>query len=315
MDHDQRFKEMIREFFPQFMNLFFEVYAKEFDLTSPQWLDKEVLPNPPEGERHILDLVAKLRTTRSLSANRTEECLALVHVEIESQDRTTALKPRLPRYYFHLRDKHRLPVLPIVLYLRVGMEGIGTDEVIEEFGPLQVMRFQYLYVGLRSLDALQYSRGDNWLGVALSALMHANRDQWPVLGAEALRRLADAPLNDHQRFLLSDCVQAYLPLDEAGLATFERITKAEPYSKVIAMNKTPYDKGIERGLEQGLERGLETGKESALRDVAIALLESKFRSVPGSIIERIGTLSYSELRTLTIGIQGAATIEELFPSS
>jgi len=69
MDHDQRFKEMIREFFPQFMNLFFEVYAKEFDLTSPQWLDKEVLPNPPEGERHILDLVAKLRTTRSLSAN------------------------------------------------------------------------------------------------------------------------------------------------------------------------------------------------------------------------------------------------------
>lgn len=195
------------------------------------------------------------------------------------------------------------------------MDGIGTDEVIEEFGPLQVMRFRYLYVGLRSLDALQYSRGDNWLGVALSSLMHANPDQWPLLGAEALLRIADAPINDHQRFLLSDCVQVYLPLDEAGLATFERITKAEPYSKVIAMNKTPYDKGIERGLEQGLERGLETGKESALRDVAIALLESKFRSVPGSIIERIGTLSYSELRTLTIGIQGAATIEELFPSS
>ena len=79
------------------------------------------------------------------------------------------------------------------------------------------------------------------------------------------------------------------------------------------MNKTPYDKGIERGLELGLERGLEQGK-SALRDVSIALLESKFRSVPGSIIERIGTLSYLELRTLTIGIQGAATIEELFPA-
>ena len=72
------------------------------------------------------------------------------------------------------------------------------------------------------------------------------------------------------------------------------------------MNKTPYDKGIELGVE--------TGKESALRDVSIALLESKFRSVPGSIIERIGTLSYLELRTLTIGIQGAATIEELFPA-
>ncbi len=298
---------MIREFFPQFMNLFFEAYAKEFDLTTPQWLDKEILPNPPEGERHILDLVAKLRMTRSLDTNRAEECLALVHVEIESQDRTTELKPRLPRYYFHLRDKHRLPVLPIVLYLRVGMEGIGTDEVIEDFGPLLVMRFRYLYVGLRSLDALQYSRDDNWLGVALSSLMHANPDQWPFLGAEALLRLADAPINDHQRYLLSDCFQAYIPLDDVGVEIFERITKAETYSKVKAMNKTPYDKGIALGVE--------SGKESALRDVAIALLESKFRSVPASIVERIGKLSYPELRTLTIGIHSASTIEELFPTS
>ena len=311
MDHDQRFKEMIRLFFPEFMNLFFETYATDFDLTSPEWLDKEVLPNPPEGERHVLDLVAKLRTKRSSTAGVSEECLALVHVEIESQDRTTELKPRLPRYFFHLHDKHRLPVLPIALYLRVGMEGIGIDEVTIDFGPLQVMKFQYLYVGLRSLDALQYARGDNWLGVALSALMHANRDDWPRIGADALLKLADAPLNDQQRFLLSDCVQAYLPLDEAGRATYERITKAEPYSRIIPMNKTPYDLGMETGEEKGMEKGM----EKALRDVAIALLESKYRSVPVHVIERIGKLTYAELRTLIIGIPGATSIEELFPTT
>ena len=311
MDHDQRFKEMIRLFFPEFMNLFFETYATDFDLTSPEWLDKEVLPNPPEGERHVLDLVAKLRTKRSSTTGVSEECLALVHVEIESQDRTTELKPRLPRYFFHLHDKHRLPVLPIALYLRVGMEGIGIDEVTIDFGPLQVMKFQYLYVGLRSLDALQYARGDNWLGVALSALMHANRDDWPRIGADALLKLADAPLNDQQRFLLSDCVQAYLPLDEAGRATYERITKAEPYSRIIPMNKTPYDLGMETGEEKGMEKGM----EKALRDVAIALLESKYRSVPVHVIERIGKLTYAELRTLIIGIPGATSIEELFPTT
>lgn len=308
MDHDQRFKEMIRLFFPEFMNLFFESYATDFDLTSPEWLDKEVLPNPPEGERHVLDLVAKLRTKRSSTTGVPEECLALVHVEIEAQDRTTKLKPRLPRYFFHLHDKHRLPVLPIALYLRVGMEGIGIDEVTIDFGPLQVMKFQYLYVGLRSLDALQYARGDNLLGVALSALMHANRDDWPRLGADALLKLADAPLNDQQRFLLSDCVQAYLPLDEAGRATYERITKAEPYSRIIPMNKTPYDLGMETGEEKGEVKGM----EKALRDVAIALLESKYRSVPVHVIERIGKLTYAELRTLIIGIPGATSIEELF---
>lgn len=33
------------------------------------------------------------------------------------------------------------------------------------------------------------------------------------LGLEALERLAGAPLTDQQRFLLGDCVEAYLPLD------------------------------------------------------------------------------------------------------
>ena len=120
-----------REFFPEFMHLFLPKMAKEFDFDTTVWLDKEILPDPPEGGRHILDLVAKLRTV----------------------------------------DKHRLPVLPIVLYLSVGMDGIGEDTVIEYFGDWEVMRFRYLYVGLKSLDALEYASGDNWLGVALSALM------------------------------------------------------------------------------------------------------------------------------------------------
>ena len=246
------------------MQLFLPTWAEQFDFTSTQWLDKEILPDPPEGERHVLDLVAKLRTAENLTSRTTataEEWLAMVHVEIESEDRTTRLKPRLPRYYHHLRDKHKLPVLPIALYLSVGMDGIGEDTVIEYFGRMEVMRFRYLYIGLKSLDALEYARGSNWLGVALSAMMKAERDQWPILGADALLRIADAPVNDHQRFLLSDCLQAYLPLDEANQATFERITKAEPYSRIVPMNKTPYDKGIERGIEQGIERGIEQGIE------------------------------------------------------
>ena len=318
MDHDQRFKALIREFFAEFMQLFLPTWAEQFDFTSTQWLDKEILPDPPEGERHVLDLVAKLRTAENLTSRTTataEEWLAMVHVEIESEDRTTRLKPRLPRYYHHLRDKHKLPVLPIALYLSVGMDGIGEDTVIEYFGRMEVMRFRYLYIGLKSLDALEYARGSNWLGVALSAMMKAERDQWPILGADALLRIADAPVNDHQRFLLSDCLQAYLPLDEANQATFERITTAEPYSRIVPMNKTPYDKGIERGIEQGREQGREEGREQNMRDVAIALLESKYRSVPKPYLERIGTLGYDDLLALVVRIPDATSMESLFPAS
>ena len=71
------------------------------------------------------------------------------------------------------------------------------------------------------------------------------------------------------------------------------------------MNKTPYDFGMQKGETKGMEK--------ALRDVAVALLESKFRTVPANIVERIGQLSYTELRTLAVAIPVAESIEGLFP--
>lgn len=128
-DHDQRFKTIIREFFADFLTLFFADWAARLDLARIEWLEQELLPDPPDGDRHIVDLVAKLRTLEPVGAGDT--WLALVHIEIESSDRSTALKPRLPRYYAHLRDHHGLPVLPIVIYLKVGLDGIGVDTVVE----------------------------------------------------------------------------------------------------------------------------------------------------------------------------------------
>src|SRR5438128_1830065 len=141
--------------------------------------------------------------------------LALVHIEIESPDKATPLRPRMFRSYAQLRDKHGLPVLPIALYLKVGLDGVGIDVYEEHFWELRPLHFEYLYVGLPALDAVQYVQGDNWLGVALSALMRIPKDRVAWLGAEALRRIKDAPVTDQQRFILAECVQAYLPLDEA----------------------------------------------------------------------------------------------------
>jgi hypothetical protein len=76
------------------------------------------------------------------------------------------------------------------------------------------MWFRFFYVGLPGLEAVEYVKGENWLGVALSALMRIPRDQIAWVGAEALQRLAGAKLSDQRHFLLAECVQAYLPLDD-----------------------------------------------------------------------------------------------------
>ncbi|HJT78064.1 MAG TPA: DUF4351 domain-containing protein [Gemmataceae bacterium] len=305
-DHDQRFKTLLREFFGDFLRLFFAPWAERLDCDKVEWLDKEVFPEPPEGARHVLDLVARLPTRQVVPGQRAGEpasWLALVHVEIESPDKVAPLRPRMFRYYVHLRDRYGLPVLPVGLYLRVGLQGTGIDAYEEHFWELRPVRFEYLYVGLPALDAVEYVQGDNWLGVALAALMRVPRDRAAWLGAEALRRLQAAPLTDQQRFLLGECVQAYLPLDPQQQAEFERLIATEPYRGVQAMNMTVYEKGLQMGREEG--------REEARRAILQDLLEERFGPLPDPVKERLRQLAADRLVALTKAVLRAQSLREL----
>ena len=179
-DHDQRLKILIREFLREFFALFFPLWFERFDFTAVEWLDKEVFLDPPQGEHRVADLVARIPTHRELPGQRVGErggFLALIHIEVESDDRTTRLKPRMPVFYNQLRQRHQLPVLPIAVYLRVGMQGVGWDVYEEYFWEHCILHFEYAYIGLPALDAETYVRGDNLLGVALSALMRVPEER------------------------------------------------------------------------------------------------------------------------------------------
>jgi hypothetical protein len=130
-------------------------------------------------------------------------------LEIESPDQTTRVKPRLPKNYFHLGAAYGLPVLLIVIYLNMHPKSVGQDTYVERFWEFEISTFRYLYVGLLGLDGVEYVHGVNWLGAAIAALMKIPPDRVAWLGAGALRRITAAPL-PAVRFLLAECVQAYL---------------------------------------------------------------------------------------------------------
>ena len=192
MDHDQRFKVLIQTFFFEFLLLFFKPWAERLDVAAVEWLDKEIFLDPPAGKRRILDLIAKLPTREPVPSQRTgqpEQWLALVHIEIESPESVTPSRQRMFQVYAHLRRQYELPVLPIGIFLRVGLDGIGIDVYEEHFWEFRPVHFEYLYVGLPALDAVEYVHGENWLGVALAALMRIPPDRVAWLGAEALQRI------------------------------------------------------------------------------------------------------------------------------
>lgn len=299
-DHDQRFKNLIREVFADFLLLFFAPWAERLDCSQIEWLDKEVFPDPPDGPRNILDLVAKLPARQPIHAGAAKEAwLALVHIEIESPDKVAPLRPRMFQYYVHLRARYGLPVLPIGLYLQVGLDGIGIDVYEEHFWELQAVRFQYLYVGLPALDAVKYLNGENWLGVALAALMKMPKNQAAVLGMDALLRHSKAPLSDQKRYLLSECVQAYLPMDKTQKDEIKKLLATEKYAGVRAMNKTWFEEAEEKGVAK--ER----------REMLQEWMEERFGPLSPSVAERLEKMSLDELMAVRKAIRHAQSLSDL----
>ncbi|MGO9471260.1 MAG: DUF4351 domain-containing protein [Isosphaeraceae bacterium] len=297
-DHDQRLKVLLKEFFEAFFLCFFPAWAPRFEFGEIDWLDKELFLAPPQGEKRQLDLVARLRRRAGAPPPRTGETdlVALVHVELESRASTPAFRPRMFDYYVQLRRDTELPVLPIGLFLRVGLDGIGWDAYEEHFWEQRIVRFEYAYVGLPALDGEQYATGENMLGVALSALMRLPADRKAELYAEGLKRIARSGENDYRRFLLAECLEAYAELDETQKDRVQALLHTEPYQEEVQpLMQTTY----ERGIEQGERR-------STLR-----LLQAKFGALSAEVQQQVEALSPEALAQLQLDLLQAQSLEEL----
>jgi hypothetical protein len=300
-DHDQRFKSLLKAFFAEFFQVFFPAWADRFDFSRVDWLEQEVFTDPPRGERRSLDLVARLPLRPGVpspapSPGEPADCLlTLIHVEIESRDTVVLLRPRMLSYYEQLRRRHGLPVLPIALYMRVGLDGIGWDVYEEKYWDHLLVSFAYAYVGLPGLDGEQYVAGDHLLGVALTALMRVPPARRAEVHAEALRRLAEARENDYRRYLLLDCLEAYATLDEAQAQELGALLRTKRYQGTQDMAVTTFEKGLQQGQRTMLQK----------------LLEARFGPLTASARERLDNLGPERIEALALELLKAQSLQEL----
>ena len=296
-DHDQRLKILLKEFFEQFFLCFFPAWAARFDFSEVTWLDKEVFLAPPQGEKRQLDLVARLRLRPGAPPPPPgmADLLALVHVEVEARDSVQPLRPRMFEYYVQLRRDTQLPVLPIGLFLRVGLDGIGWDAYEEHFWEHRLLRFEYAYVGLPALEGASYASGEHLLGVALSALMRVPAERRAEVHAEALKRIALSGENDWRRFLLAECLEAYSGLDEAQRQQIQALLTTEQYREVRPLMITTYERG----------------RIEERREMALMQLETKFGALTAEVKQRVEALSPEQLRQLGLDFAKGQSLKEL----
>jgi len=283
-DHDQRFKTLIQEFLPEFIDCFFQRWYDRFDFTHVEWLEQEAFLDPPGGEQKIMDLVAQVRTTVPLEPG-TNECLLLIHIEVDASNSAANLRRRMLQYYSFLRRSHSLPVLPVALFLHVGLNGISRDTYIEMLWDEPVIRFDYYSIGLPALDGLKYANGSNLLGLALSSLMQLPKADRARFLSEGLDRIVAEGHNDWRKFLLAECFDNYITLGSAEQVEYQKLkTEKQPMAKAFVT-------GFERKAKA-------IADFTVRREVARRHINKKFgglTAVQDAIIEELSVAQLDEL--------------------
>ena len=297
MGHDRLLKEVLRGQLQAFLELFFPDVAARLDFGSVRFLDKEVFTDFPEGSVREVDVVVELAT------NEGGQDIILVHIEVQARPETD-FAARMFEYYALLRLRHRVPVFPVVLYLRGG-QGLSEEEYTETLFGREQIRFRYASVGLAKLEAEEYLENGP-LGAALAALM--SRAQVPdrvELRAAMLRRIIRSGLDDAQKFLLVNVVETYFELDEEETERFRQFLTAKGYREVEEMEVTWADKMMEKGREKGREEGREEGREQGLK---AGVIEGKRETLLRQLTAKFGPVS-EEMRSLVRALESADELD------
>jgi len=299
IDHDQRFKTILSLFLGEFFEVFLPDLYEDFDFTHVEFLTNESFPDPTEGERLILDLVAKIR----LRDGSGDE-IAIIHVEIESKDSVVPLRSRMWKYWATLRIRYDCEVIPIAFFIHVGNDGIGVDVYEEGRGAVQTLTFRCRYVGLPGLNASDYRDGPSVFAAALSVLMRQPRAERPANTIAVVQRVLQSPLTEEQRHLLLGCAIAYGPDDDQRQET-DRLIQQAVREKQMTLPVDFYTEWKDFFREQGRQEGRE-----ALIEVLTSQLSQRFGSLPPSVRERISKMSFEELKTRVVNPTTIDSLDE-----
>jgi len=303
-DHDQRFKSLLQEFLPEFVALFFPTWADRFEFSRTEWLEQEAFLDPPEGERRVLDLVAKVPTTVPVT-EESDDYLLLIHIEIDSSESTTLLRKRMLQYYAFLRRSYGLGVFPIALFLRVGHGGIGRDVYEETLWGKSLIRYEYFSIGLPALDGNEYRTGSNLLGLALSALMKLPPEDRARILAEGLERIELSGENELRKYLLADCFDHYFPASDSEREEAHGLM-AERFNKGgTIMN------GLELRELRGERRGELRGELRGKCQIVVKQLTKRFGPLPEAVLAQLNAFSSERLDEIALAFTEATSLAEL----
>ena len=306
MEHDRLFKELLRTFFTEFISAFVPNVEEFLDPSSIEFLDKEVFTDLTAGQRHEVDLLAKVRF-------KGKETFFLIHVENQASAQED-FAGRMFRYFARLHEKFALPVYPIALLSYESPRRAEPSRYEISFPGLKVLSFEFHAIQLNQLNWRDYLRSANPVAAALMTKMKIEPRDRPRVVLECLRMIATLKLDPARQSFISSFMYAYLQLSAEELAVYNReIESISPEDREAIMKVVnPWEEqGIRTGEQRGEERGVRVGEERGTRAVLVRQLTRKFGQLPTDVHEKIDSLSQDKLGQLADAVLEFSALEDV----
>ena len=299
--HDKIFKQLLHAFLDDFLRLVVPETYDRLDLSSPEFLDKELFERGPRGRRRELDLLVRVHTASGRPL--------MIHVEVEARA-SPDMEERLRRYRNQILARYDMPVLTILLNVRRGRPGVCLNPWENDLGP-GFSEPQYVSFGLAGCQAAEYLARPEPLAWALAAVM----DPGPLSRAElkmaCMRRIAKLR-GRFDSYLLVNCVENYLQLTGEEAVEFATLYARKENRRVQAMALTWSEKLEAKGEARGKAEGEAKGEAKGGREILLLLLAERFGPLPEGARRQVEEISsLQRLTQLAKRVLTAHSLEEM----
>jgi hypothetical protein len=295
--HDKIFKQLLHTYLDDFLRLAVPETLDRLDLSSPEFLDKELFAGGPRGRRRELDLLVRVHTVNGRPL--------LIHVEVEARA-SRGMGERLWRYHNQIQARYEIRVLTIVINVKRGRPGVCLKSWENDLGP-SFPELRYVSFGLARCRAAEYLARPEPLAWALAALMSPGSLSRAELKMACLRRITGLK-EGADPFLLLNCVENYLQLTDEEAVELEALRPRKENREVQAMALMWSEKLEAKGEARGEARG----KAQGVREILLLQLAERFGPLPEGARRQVEEISsLQRLTQLAKRVLTAHSLEEM----
>jgi len=172
-DYDSPWKEIIEQFFPQFMAFFFPLAYTDIDWKQPyEFLDKELpqIRRAAKSGRHTVDKLVKVTLKDGI------EAILLVHIEVQNQV-DGKFAERMFIYGYRIYDRYKMRVVSLAILGDQDATWRPQEFGYDQWGYTIKLRFPIVKLLDYAADWTMLEQSRNPFAVVVMAHLHAQATQ------------------------------------------------------------------------------------------------------------------------------------------